>query len=80
MRFSKQFCIRPISDWLELAFGSLNMRFLCQPRRRISVLQVMDFGYPQFTEAKILSEFIKTDAYKMEVSPYPSPGSQRCSH
>ena len=27
----------------------------------------MDFGYPQFTEAKILSEFIKTDAYKMEV-------------
>ena len=31
-------------------------------------LQVMDFGYPQFTEAKILSEFIKTDAHKMEVS------------
>ena len=31
------------------------------------VVQVMDFGYPQFTEAKILSEFIKTDAYKMEV-------------
>ena len=30
-------------------------------------MQVMDFGYPQFTEAKILSEFIKTDAYKMEV-------------
>lgn len=30
-------------------------------------LQVMDFGYPQFTEAKILSEFIKTDAYKLEV-------------
>jgi len=30
-------------------------------------LQVMDFGYPQFTEAKILSEFIKTDAHKMEV-------------
>ena len=31
-------------------------------------LQVMDFGYPQFTEAKILSEYIKTDAYKMAVS------------
>lgn len=31
-------------------------------------LQVMDYGYPQFTEAKILSEFIKTDAYKMEVA------------
>ncbi|MEW5299053.1 MAG: hypothetical protein WDW36_002103 [Sanguina aurantia] len=28
--------------------------------------EVMDFGYPQFTEAKILSEFIKTDAYKLE--------------
>jgi hypothetical protein len=28
----------------------------------------MDFGYPQFTEAKILSEFIKTDAHKMEVT------------
>jgi hypothetical protein len=34
-------------------------------------LQVMDFGYPQFTEAKILSEFIKTDAYKMEVQARP---------
>jgi hypothetical protein len=30
-------------------------------------LQVMDFGHPQFTEAKILSEYIKTDAYKMAV-------------
>ena len=28
----------------------------------------MDYGFPQFTEAKILSEYIKTDAYKMEVS------------
>jgi AP-1 complex subunit mu len=33
--------------------------------------EVMDFGYPQFTEAKILSEFIKTDAYKMEVQARP---------
>lgn len=32
---------------------------------------MMDFGYPQYTEAKILSEFIKTDAYKMEVSQRP---------
>lgn len=32
-----------------------------------SFLQVMDFGYPQFTEGKILSEFIKTDAHRMEV-------------
>lgn len=31
----------------------------------------MDFGYPQYTEAKILSEFIKTDAYKMEVMQRP---------
>jgi len=29
--------------------------------------EVMDFGYPQFTEGKILSEFIKTDAHHMEV-------------
>lgn len=32
---------------------------------------MMDFGYPQFTEANILSEFIKTDAYRMEVSHRP---------
>lgn len=30
--------------------------------------QVMDYGYPQFTEAQILQEFIKTDSYRMEVS------------
>lgn len=33
--------------------------------------EVMDFGYPQFTEAKILSEYIKTDAYKMAVQARP---------
>lgn len=33
--------------------------------------EMMDFGYPQYTEAKILSEFIKTDAYKMEVAQRP---------
>lgn len=33
--------------------------------------EVMDYGYPQFTEAKILSEFIKTDAYKMEIVKPP---------
>lgn len=32
---------------------------------------MMDFGYPQFTEAKILSEYIKTDAYRMHVSARP---------
>ena len=32
------------------------------------LIQVMDFGYPQFTEGKILSEFIKTDAHRMEVT------------
>nr|KAJ0218974.1 hypothetical protein LSAT_V11C300123940 [Lactuca sativa] len=31
----------------------------------------LDFGYPQFTEAKILSEFRKTDVYRMEVSQRP---------
>ncbi|WMV24586.1 hypothetical protein MTR67_017971 [Solanum verrucosum] len=33
--------------------------------------EMMDFGYPQYTEAKILSEFIKTDAYRMEVTLRP---------
>nr|GEY12557.1 AP-1 complex subunit mu-2 [Tanacetum cinerariifolium] len=33
--------------------------------------EMMDFGYPQYTEAKILSEFIKTDAYKLEVTQRP---------
>jgi hypothetical protein len=32
-----------------------------------ALLQVMDYGYPQFTEAQILQEFIKTDSYRMEV-------------
>jgi len=33
--------------------------------------EVCDFGYPQFTEAKILQEYIKTDAYRMEVAVKP---------
>lgn len=33
--------------------------------------EVMDYGYPQFTEAKILTEYIKTDAYKMAVQARP---------
>ena len=33
--------------------------------------EVCDFGYPQFTEAKILSEYIKTDAYRMETTVKP---------
>ncbi|XP_057951358.1 AP-1 complex subunit mu-2-like isoform X1 [Malania oleifera] len=33
--------------------------------------EMMDFGYPQYTEAQILSEFIKTDAYRMEVTQRP---------
>lgn len=32
---------------------------------------MMDFGYPQYTEARILSEFIKTDAYRLEVTQRP---------
>ena len=35
--------------------------------------EMMDFGYPQYTEAKILSEFIKTDAYRMEVTQPKKP-------
>lgn len=33
--------------------------------------EVMDFGYPQFTEAQILSEYIKVDAYKMTIQARP---------
>ncbi|KAK3001990.1 hypothetical protein RJ639_021573 [Escallonia herrerae] len=33
--------------------------------------EMMDFGYPQYTDANILSEFIKTDAYRMEVTQRP---------
>ncbi|KAL2935890.1 AP-1 complex subunit mu-2 [Bienertia sinuspersici] len=33
--------------------------------------EMMDFGYPQYTEATILSEFIKTNAYKMEAVQRP---------
>jgi len=33
--------------------------------------EVMDYGYPQFTEGKILSEFIKTDAHRMEIQKPP---------
>ncbi|KNA23466.1 hypothetical protein SOVF_024590 [Spinacia oleracea] len=33
--------------------------------------EMMDFGYPQYTEAMILSEFIKTNAYKMEAVHRP---------
>ena len=37
----------------------------------------MDYGFPQFTEAKILSEYIKTDAYKMEVGLPALPSPQK---
>ncbi|WOG95342.1 hypothetical protein DCAR_0414657 [Daucus carota subsp. sativus] len=33
--------------------------------------EMMDFGYPQYTEANILGEFIKTDAYRMELTQRP---------
>mmetsp|Transcript_20293 Transcript_20293/g.24260 ORF Transcript_20293/g.24260 Transcript_20293/m.24260 type:complete len:434 (+) Transcript_20293:455-1756(+) len=33
--------------------------------------EVMDYGYAQFTEANILTEFIKTDAHQMEVVARP---------
>ena len=35
--------------------------------------EMMDFGYPQYSEAAILSEFIKTDAHKLEVSEVKAP-------
>lgn len=39
--------------------------------------EVMDFGYPQFTEAKILAEYIKTDAHKMELQVSWAVGGSR---
>lgn len=41
-------------------------------------MQVMDYGYPQFTEAQILQEFIKTDSYRMEVGCMPSSSGGSC--
>ena len=35
--------------------------------------EVMDFGYPQYCEAKILAEFIKTDAHAAEKSDVKAP-------
>jgi len=35
--------------------------------------EVMDFGNPQFTEAQILSEFIKTDAHMLQAADNPRP-------
>lgn len=33
--------------------------------------EVMDHGYPQFTEGRILAEYIKTDAHRLAVQPRP---------
>jgi AP-1 complex subunit mu len=35
--------------------------------------EMMDFGYPQATDAKILQEFITQEFYKMEQQPRPPP-------
>lgn len=35
--------------------------------------EVMDFGYPQFTEAQILKDFIKTDAHRLELHQARAP-------
>ena len=42
-------------------------RALCAPTVYELFDEVMDFGYPQFTEAKIMSDYIKTDAHKADV-------------
>ncbi|RYR65166.1 hypothetical protein Ahy_A03g011140 [Arachis hypogaea] len=55
------FVIKKISNSAELLF----------PWQYELLDEIMDFGYPQYTEAKILSEFIKTDAYRMEVTQRP---------
>ncbi|XP_028403743.1 AP-1 complex subunit mu-1-like [Dendronephthya gigantea] len=33
--------------------------------------ELMDFGYPQFTESKILQEYITQEGHKLEVAPRP---------
>lgn len=55
-----------------------NLNLISQIRKKMCINlqyelldEIMDFGYPQYTEAKILSEFIKTDAYRMEASQKP---------
>lgn len=35
--------------------------------------EVMDFGFPQTTDSKILQEFITQEGHKMEVAPRPPP-------
>ncbi|KAG2278111.1 hypothetical protein Bca52824_060666 [Brassica carinata] len=47
-----------------LAFRSLNIIYALLD-------EMTDFGYPQDMEARILKEFIKTDAYRMEVTQRP---------
>ncbi len=74
-----QFLLAVLVDLSRLVVVVLN--FHVRPSRATSasglnllvIVQVMDFGYPQFTEAKILSEYIKTDAYKMEVNAMAQP-------
>ncbi|KAL5080573.1 hypothetical protein RYX36_008994, partial [Vicia faba] len=42
--------------------------------------EIMDFGYPQYIEAKILSEFIKTNAYRMEASKHIGSAQRTPTH
>jgi len=35
--------------------------------------ELVDFGYPQTTDAKILQEYITQEGYKLEVAPKPPP-------
>ena len=37
--------------------------------------EVMDYGYPQFTEARVLAEYIKTEAYKSALTSSSDAGS-----
>ena len=35
--------------------------------------ELMDFGYPQTTETKILKEFITQESHKLVIAPRPPP-------
>ena len=63
-------CKPCLSTYVKQSHGAQSVRRTLArlPAHACRLVQVMDFGWVQFTEAKILSEYIKTDAYKMEVS------------
>ncbi|XP_065904131.1 AP-1 complex subunit mu-1-like [Dysidea avara] len=42
--------------------------------------ELMDFGYPQTTEGKILQEYITQEGHKLEIAPRPPPAVTNAVH